>query len=167
MATVNERLSESLQYWRNIRKKNDYTVIHGKDTLGTTHTNRLLNSGYLQQIIKGLVYVITSRQWRWYHSLVHIFIGISSPPHANNRFGNEWSLSAEQSLAFYSGYYVIPKQVVIRATKASNNIIQLRYGDTLWRHGHTTNVNWWRIRNGLNIYSMVEVSLLFTAIFHY
>lgn len=85
---------------------------------------------YLQPIIKGWYMsslpVNEGDTTVWYTSYWH-FIAT----YANNRFGNDWSLSAEQSLAFYSGYYVVPKQVVIRASKAGNNIIQLKYGDTL------------------------------------
>ena len=159
MATVNERLAESLRVLKKYQEKNDYTVIHGKDTLGTTHTNRLLNSGYLQQIIKG--WYMSSLPGNegdttvWYTSYWHFIAA-----YANNRFGNEWSLSAEQSLAFYSGYYVVPKQVVIRATKASNNIIQLRYGDTLLDVTATLPRKLVKESQfGLNIYSMAEALL--------
>jgi len=48
----------------------------------------------------------------WYTSYWHFIAA-----YANNRFGNDWSLSAEQSLAFYSGYYVVPKQIIIRGSK--------------------------------------------------
>ena len=51
MATINERLAESFRVLKKYQEKNDYSVIHGKNTLGTTHTNRLLGSGYLQLFV--------------------------------------------------------------------------------------------------------------------
>lgn len=159
MATVNERLAESLRVLKKYQEKNDYSVIHGKDKLGTTHTNRLLGSGYLQPIIKG--WYMSSLPGNegdttvWYTSYWHFIAA-----YANNRFGNGWSLSADQSLAFYSGYYVVPKQVVIRASKAGNNIIQLKYGDTLL--DVTATLPRQIVKEpqfGLNIYSMAEALL--------
>src|SRR5574344_2412886 len=134
MATVNERLAESLRVLKKYQEKNDYAVIHGKDTLGTTHTNRLLNSGYLQQIIKG--WYMPSLPGNegdttvWYTSYWHFIAA-----YANNRFGNDWSLSAEQSLAFYSGYYVVPKQDVIRAKQSWQQYHSVK----IWRHAFRRN----------------------------
>ena len=161
MATVNERLAESLRVLKKYQEKNDYSVIHGKDKLGTTHTNRLLGSGYLQPIIKG--WYMSSLPGNegdttvWYTSYWHFIAA-----YANNRFGNDWSLSADQSLAFYSGYYVVPKQVVIRASKAGNNIIQLKYGDTLL--DVTATLPRQIVKEpqfGLNIYSMGAITTSF------
>ena len=159
MATVNERLAESLRVLKEYQEKNNYSVIHGKSALGTTNTNRLLDSGYLQPIIKG--WYMPSLPGNegdttvWYTSYWRFIAA-----YANNRFGNEWSLSAEQSLAFYSGYYVVPKQVVIRASKAGNNIIQLKYGDTLF--DVTATLPRQIVKEpqfGLNVYSMAEALL--------
>jgi hypothetical protein len=53
MATVNERLAESLRILKDYQEKNNFSVIRGRDILGRTHTKRLLDNGYLQTIIKG------------------------------------------------------------------------------------------------------------------
>lgn len=162
MATVNQRLAESLRVMKEYQEKNDNSVIHGKNALGTTHTNRLLDSGYLQPIIKG--WYMPSLPGNegdttvWYTSYWHFICS-----YGNYRFGKDWSLSAEQSLAFYSGNYVVPKQVVIRAKNASNNIIQLKYGDTLLDIAATLPHRPIKEKQfGLNVYSIAE-ALLFCS----
>jgi len=162
MASANERLAKSLGVLKEYQEKNNFQVIHGQDALGVTHTKRLLDNGYLQPIIKG--WYMPSRPGNegdttvWYASYWHFIAA-----YAQCRFGVEWSLSAEQSLAFYSGNYVVPRQVIIRAPKANNNIIQLKYGDALL---DVTAVLPQRIekepRFGLNVYSMAEALLFCT-----
>lgn len=130
MATVNERLAESLRILKDYQEKNNFSVIRGRDILGRTHTKRLLDNGYLQTIIKG--WYMSSLPGNegdttiWYTSYWQFIAA-----YANYRFGEDWCLTAEQSLDFYSGYYITPKQLIIRATKAGNNITQLIYGDSL------------------------------------
>lgn len=162
MATANERLAESLRVLKEYQEKNDFSVIHGQEALGATHTKRLLDNGYLQTIIKG--WYMPSFPGNegdttvWYTSYWQF---ISA--YARNRFGNDWSLTAEQSLAFYSGCYVVPKQIVIRAVEAHNNIIQLKYDNTLL---DVSAVLPQSIEKeplfGLNVYSMAEALLFCT-----
>ena len=54
MATIQEKLAESLAVLKEYQDAHgDNLVIQGADTLGRTHTERLVNSGYLQMVIKG------------------------------------------------------------------------------------------------------------------
>jgi len=162
MASANERLAESLRVLKKYQEENGFSVIRGQEALGVTHTKRLLANGYLQPIIKG--WYMPSLPGNegdttvWYTSYWRFIAA-----YAQNRFGNNWSLTAEQSLAFYSGYYVAPAQVIIRATNASNNVTQLKYGDTLL---DVTAVLPQRIEKdpqfGLNIYFMAEALLFCT-----
>lgn len=62
----------------------------------------------------------------WYASYWHFVVA-----YANHRFGEDWCLTPEESLDFYAGETVAPHQLILRSTKASNNIIQLKHGDSL------------------------------------
>ena len=54
MATIQEKLAESLEVLKAYQDAHgDNLVIQGADTLGRTHTERLVNSGYLQMVMKG------------------------------------------------------------------------------------------------------------------
>ena len=90
-----------------------------------THIKRLVDNNFLKPIIKGW-YVVTDPRampgdsTAWYASLWNFITR-----YANERYGTEWCLSAEQSLAIYSGSTIVPNQVLIRAPKGNNYVVQL------------------------------------------
>lgn len=50
----------------------------------------------------------------------------------NERFGSEWSLSPEQSLAIHSGNWAIPKQLLVKSPKGNNNVTELLFGTSIF-----------------------------------
>ena len=62
----------------------------------------------------------------WYASYWKFIVAYS-----NNRFGDNWCLTPEESLDFYAGETVAPTQLIIRSSKASNNIVSLKHGDSM------------------------------------
>lgn len=130
MASVQEKLAESLSVLKDYQDSYGNMIIKGYSTLGETHTKRLLQNGYLQPVIKG--WYIPSFPGSegdttvWYASYWQF---ISA--YATRRFGQDWCLSAEESLSYYAGETTCPSQLIIRSTKANNNVVQLLHGDTL------------------------------------
>ncbi|MDE6266313.1 MAG: Fic family protein [Muribaculaceae bacterium] len=130
MATLNERLSLSLQILKEFQDKHSKLIFTGEGTIGRTHLRRLLDNGYLERIIKG--WYMPSFPGRegdtsiWYACFWDFIV-----EYCNNRFGQEWSLTPEESLAIHSGNYMIPNQIVIRSPKASNNVITLKHGNSM------------------------------------
>ncbi|MDR3071849.1 MAG: hypothetical protein LBU29_04610 [Endomicrobium sp.] len=51
--------------------------------------------------------------------------------YANSKFGDDWCLSAEQSLSFHSGDKSVPKQVIIRTKNSWSNIQKLLHGTSV------------------------------------
>ena len=105
-------------------------VIHGADTLGRIHTERLVDSGYLKMVIKGW-YIPCSPGSEgdstvWYVSYWHFIVA-----YLNNKFGEDWCLSAEQSLRFYSGCSVVPNQLIVRSPAGANNDCPLLFGTSV------------------------------------
>jgi len=130
MASVQEKLAESLSVLKQYQDTHENNIIQGMKTLGETHTKRLIQNGYLEQVIKGW-YMPTLPGMEgdttvWYASYWQFVVA-----YANNRFGCDWCLTPEESLDIYAGETVVPHQLILRSTKASNNIIQLKHGDTL------------------------------------
>ena len=131
MATLQEKLAESLAVLKEYQDKHpDNLVIKGMSILGRTHTKRLVDNGYLQMVIKGW-YIPSSPGSEgdstvWYVSYWWFVVA-----YLESKFGSDWSLSQELSLYFYSGKTVIPKQLVVRSEKASNNILQLPFGTSI------------------------------------
>lgn len=130
MASIQERLAESLKVLKTYQDTHDNLVICGAKELGETHTKRLVDNGYLQPVIKG--WYIPSFPGSegdttvWYASYWSFVVA-----YANKRFGDKWSLSPEESLSFYAGETVAPSQLIIRTPKGSNNILQLMHGDSM------------------------------------
>ena len=131
MATIQEKLAESLAVLKAYQDVHeDNLVIQGADTLGRTHTERLVNSGYLQMVMKGW-YIPSSPGSEgdstvWYVSYWHFITA-----YLDKRFNGAWCLSPELSLYFHSGKTVIPKQLIVRCENGKNNILQLPFGTSL------------------------------------
>lgn len=130
MATIQEKLANSLSALKKYQDTHKSSIIQGIKTLGDTHTKRLTQNGYLEQIIKGW-YMPTKPGMEgdttvWYTSYWHFIVA-----YATYRFGEDWCLTPEESLDFYAGETASPHQLILRSTKASNNIIRLRHSDSL------------------------------------
>lgn len=130
MASANDKLADSLNLLKQYQETHESSVIQGMKVLGDTHTKRLIQNGYLEQVIKG--WYIPSMPGMegdttvWYASYWHFIVA-----YANYRFGEDWCLTAEESLDFYAGETVAPRQLIIRSPKANNNVITLKHGDSM------------------------------------
>ncbi|MDD3853966.1 MAG: Fic family protein [Syntrophomonadaceae bacterium] len=130
MATIQERLADSLMELQKLQNGNGLAVVKSSD-LSRVHLERLLTNGFLQEVMKG--WYISSRPdsapgdtTNWYTSFWHF---VSA--YANSRFGNDWCLSPDQSLSFYSGNITVPTQVIIRTLKGTNNVLNLLHNTSI------------------------------------
>lgn len=130
MANIQELLANSLEELRKLQNKNPNLILCGTEELSRTHLKRLLDNGWLQEVMKG--WYIPSRPGSegdttvWYTSYWHFIRA-----YADSRFGAEWCLSAESSLDFHSGKTTVPSQLILKSPKASNNIVSLPYGHSM------------------------------------
>lgn len=130
MATPPEKLAESLELLHKLQSGDGSAAIRAKD-LPRTHRERLLASGFLQEVIKG--WYIPSRpdevkgeSTAWYASYWR-FCAV----YLEERFGREWCISPEQSLSLHAGNRTVPRQLVVRAPGARNNVTALPHGTSL------------------------------------
>ena len=100
--------------------------------LSRTHRERLVENGFLREVIKG--WYVASRpdetagdSTPWYASFWDF-----SAAYLNERFGNEWCLSPEQSLLLHAGNRAVPAQLLVRAPKGSNKPTALPHGTSLY-----------------------------------
>ena len=130
MATPHEKLAASLTVLRDLQKSGR-RVFRSQD-LSRLHRERLLQNGFLQEVSKGWL-ISTSPGARdgdstpWYVSFWE-FCG----RYCEERFGDDWHLSPEQSLLLHAEKTVIPTQVVIHSPKATNHKISLLFGTSLY-----------------------------------
>lgn len=123
MPTPSEKLASSLEKLKELQQRG-HIAIQSKD-LSRTHRERLLRNGFIQEVIKG--WYIPARLDQpegestiWYASFWNF-----CSAYFNQKFGDKWCLSPEQSLSLHAGNWTVPKQLIIRSPKASNNIILL------------------------------------------
>src|SRR3954447_2181027 len=130
MASPPEKLAESLQILHGLQNANGSAAIRARD-MTRTHRERLLASGFLQEVIKG--WYIPSRPDEvkgestvWYASFWRF-----AAVYLEARFGRNWSLSAEHSLSLHGGNWTVPRQLAIRSPKGRNNVTRLPHGTSL------------------------------------
>lgn len=127
MATPPEKLAESLAELQKLQNNRGIAIIKADD-LSRTHKERLLENGFIQQVIKGW-YISRPPEEKsgdttsWFVSFWN-FVAT----YIDSRFAKEWCLSPEQSLSLHSGNVTVPKQLLVRSPKASNNRINLIHG---------------------------------------
>jgi fido (protein-threonine AMPylation protein) len=130
MPSPNEKLAESLDVLEALQQGNQR--VFRSDDLSRVHRERLVENGFLQEVMKGWL-ISSSPDAR---------AGESTPWHASfwefcarycdERFGEQWHLSPEQSLFLHGERTVIPDQLVVHSPKATNNDINLLFGTTLY-----------------------------------
>ncbi len=129
MAKPSEKLAESLEVLHTLQK-NGTVAIHSGD-LTRTHRERLCQNGFLQEVMKGW-YIparpdeTTGESTAWYASFWSF-----CATYLHHLKGKEWCLSPEQSLSLHAENWTVPRQLLVRASKARNNITSLPHDTSL------------------------------------
>ncbi|WP_456459229.1 Fic family protein [Reichenbachiella sp.] len=130
MATPSEKLASSLEILKKLQSKGN-AAIKGSD-LTQTHRERLIANGFIKSVLKGW-YIPTKPDDKegdstsWYASFWEF-----SKAYLNDRFSDDWVFSPEQSIAILSGNWSIPKQLLVKSPKASNNNTDLLFGTSIF-----------------------------------
>ena len=130
MASPQDHLADALEALKALQDKG-VVAIRSQD-LVRHHRERLSRAGFLKPVIKG--WYIPSRPEEsgdgettvWYASFWDFCAA-----YLNHRFGDEWSLSPEQSVLLHAGNRTVPGQLLIRSPKARNKITNLAHGTSI------------------------------------
>lgn len=130
MPAPHEKLAESLTALQALQKSGR-RVIQSSE-LSRVDRERLLGNGFVQQVMKG--WLISSSPGEragdstpWYASFWEF-----CARYCEQRFGDAWHLSPEQSLLLLAENTVIPKQVVVYSPKGTNHNLDLLFGTSLY-----------------------------------
>lgn len=130
MPAPHEKLAGSLSKLQELQK-NGRCVFRSTE-LTRVHRERLVQQGFLRDVIRG--WLISSSPGTepgdttpWYASFWEFCAA-----YCEDRFGDEWHLSPEQSVLLRAENTVIPQQVVIYAPKGTNNTVELLFGTSLY-----------------------------------
>jgi hypothetical protein len=130
MATPGEKLAESLEILRDLQKESGSIAIKTSE-IKRTHRERLYKNGFIQEAAKGWYIVSNPNEKRgdstsWYTSFWQF-----CSRYLDDKYGEGYCVSPEQSLLLHSGNQTIPKQLVIKAPKAPNKNIPLLYDTSI------------------------------------
>lgn len=135
MATPNEKLANALESLKAVQATGR-VAIRSKD-LTRTVRELLLKHGYLQEVIKGWYIpahpgASAGESTAWYTSFWDF-----CRDYLTDRFGDEWSLTPEQSLVLQAGNTTVPNQLLVRAKGANNQLTNFIHGTSLFEGAHT------------------------------
>src|SRR6187402_1826890 len=130
MPPLHEKLAVSLSALRELQK--DGQRVFPSKALSRVHRERLVQNGFLREAMKGWLISASPNSedgdsTPWYASFWEF-----CAQYCDERFGDQWHLSAEQSLMLYGENTVIPTQVVINSLKGTNNRVDLQFGTSMY-----------------------------------
>jgi fido (protein-threonine AMPylation protein) len=130
MASPQEKLAASLEALRALQIQG-LVAVRSRD-LSRTHRERLLNNGFLKDVMKG--WYIPSRpdeipgdSTAWYASFWDFCAA-----YLRTRFGTDWCLSPEQSLSLHTGNRTVPTQLLVRSPIGGNKPTNLLHNTSLF-----------------------------------
>ncbi len=129
MAKPADKLSQSLRILEGLQKTGMIAIR--ASALSRVHRERLVNNGFLQEVIKGW-YIATrpdmtpGESTAWYTSFWGFCAG-----YLKARFGSDWCLSPEQSMSLHADNNTIPQQLLVRSPKASNKVTNFLHGTSM------------------------------------
>lgn len=129
MATPSEKLAASLELLKKLQDQGVHAVRSAN--LSRVHRERLVKEGFLLEVMKG--WYVPSRpdtpdgdSTVWYAS----FWDFCSA-YLTERFGSDWCICYEQSIALHVGNETVPQQLVVHSPRGGNNITGLPHGTSL------------------------------------
>src|SRR5260221_9353071 len=130
MPSPNEKLAESLDVLEALQQGN--RRVFRSDDLSRVHRERLVENGFLQEVMKGWLISSSPDSEPGESTPWHASFWEFCARYCDERFGDKWHLSPEQSLFLHGERTVIPDQLVVHSPKATNNDINLLFGTTLY-----------------------------------
>lgn len=131
MASPGERFAEALTFLKKLQDKG-MIAINTVDFPRTMQRQLLLKKGFIKQVSKG--WYISSdpnenigETTTWYSSYWE-FIG----KFLDKKYGENWCLSADQSLLFHVGNQTIPQQLLIRSPLGNNKPTPLPHNTSIF-----------------------------------
>jgi hypothetical protein len=129
-STPTAKLAASLDVLRALQDQGRVAIRTGD--LTRTHRQRLLNGGFIREVMKGWYFPCRpdepeGESTSWYASFWNFCAAYLS-----ERFGDEWCLSPKQSLGLHTGDWTVPKQLLVRSPRGNNKPTALPYGTSVF-----------------------------------
>ncbi|WP_018912944.1 hypothetical protein [Thiomonas sp. FB-6] len=118
MATPTDKLAQSLDALKALQDAK--AVAIRASYLSRVHRERLLKNGFIREVMKGWYIPVrpsgpAGESTDWYACFWPFCAAYLS-----ERFGQDWCLGAEHSIALHTGNWNVPRQLLVRATRGGN-----------------------------------------------
>ncbi len=118
MGTPGQKLAESLKKLKELQDSGIIAIKAGN--LSRVHRERLADSGFIREVVKGWYVAVPPNEQpgdstTWYVSFWGFCAG-----YLFDRYGEDYCISAEQSLLLHTGDHTVPRQLIVRSTKGNN-----------------------------------------------
>jgi hypothetical protein len=118
MATPSEKLAEALTALQALQDRNVVAIF--TDEISDTYRKRLVSNGFLKEVVRGWYIPARPDEQRgdttsWYSSYWEFCARYLSA-----RYGDNWIISADQSLLLHAGNTAVPSQLMVRSPEATN-----------------------------------------------
>jgi Fic/DOC family len=127
VATPNELLANSLEIMRAVQKEG---IVRSHD-ISKTHRDRLIKNGFLREICQGWMFVADPSLAKGSSTLWYISYWAFIRKYLEERFGDEYCLSAEASLKIHVGSTLIPSQLIASTKKNVTQKLSLPFDISL------------------------------------
>jgi len=155
MTTPSEKLAASLEKLKELQDAGNIAIK--ANDLTRVHRERLVTNGFIREVIKGW-YIATPHDKQqgdstsWFTSFWEF-----CSRYLEDRYGEDYCISAEQSLMLHSGNTVVPTQLIIRSTKGNNSPTSLLFGTSIFvMKSSLPDVAKIEIKNGVRMVNLVS-----------
>lgn len=130
MATPAKNLATSLEALKELQEAGKVAI---KTTdLSRTNRERLFKNGFLKEITKGWYIASPANEQpgdstSWYASYWAFCAG-----YLQERYGDDYFISPDQSLLIHAGNWTVPSQLIIRTSRGVNHNTPLPFNTSLW-----------------------------------
>ena len=129
MATPAEKLATSLEILQKLQDEGK-VAIRSTD-LTRIHRERLQKNGFLQEVMKGWYIPVRPDDQEGESTAWYTCFWNFCASYLQERFGDNWCLSPEQSLLLHTGNRTVPYQQVVRTPKGGNKETRLQFDTAL------------------------------------
>jgi len=130
MVKPGEKLAESLVLLKKLQDKG--LIAIKSNELTRTHRERLVRNGFIREVVKGWYVSVPAGEAQgdstsWFTSFWEF-----CSQYLADRYGEDYCISAEQSLMLHSGNNAVPQQLIIKSGRGNNTVTKLLFGTSLF-----------------------------------
>lgn len=154
MATPRERLVEALKFLKALQDKG-IVGIHTSEIPNRKYREILIKNGFIREVTKGWYIPADPSEKEgettsWYSSYWEFIAKF-----LHYKFGDDWCLSADQSLIIHAGNSTVPQQLMVRSPQGNNNPIPFLHNTSLFNlRAHLPPADQIITANGVRMYSL-------------